>query len=244
MSKPVKVEPEGLRRAAADFDDVADRTKRLLDTLKGSSDSKGEAWGGDHAGDKFANGEKGYKKNRDNTFTALTNLVSVFEANAKNLRDSAKVFEENEQKLQVNREQTVRARRQAVDRPGGQYDYPLYNARQGTLRRLSRTTNAVEQPADSYDYPLHSARSDVPSEQLRPTYAVERPVTSVGYTHAAMDPVQHSTFSRAAVPPQNDIAPLEPFQAEMGTLPVEPYDTGSAILDSRPTTEGRVTEPE
>lgn len=99
MGKPVELEPEGLRRAANGFDDVADRTKKLLDTLKSSSDSKGEPWGDDHAGEKFADGEKGYKKNRDNTFSSVSTLVDVLRQNAKNLRDSATMFEENEHEL-------------------------------------------------------------------------------------------------------------------------------------------------
>ncbi|MGX1775682.1 WXG100 family type VII secretion target [Nocardia brasiliensis] len=102
MNKPIKIEPEGLRHAAADFEDLAETTKRLLDTLKASSGSKGEAWGNDKSGKKFAEGEKGYKKNRDSTFESLAKYAEVFEANAKNLRDSAKIYEENERAMVDN----------------------------------------------------------------------------------------------------------------------------------------------
>ncbi|WP_280449651.1 WXG100 family type VII secretion target [Nocardia brasiliensis] len=96
MTKPVKIEVTGLRASAAKFEDVADKTKHLLDTLKSTTGSKGEAWGNDKSGKKFADGEKGYKKNRDSIFESIAKVAEVFEANANNLRDSAKLYEENE----------------------------------------------------------------------------------------------------------------------------------------------------
>src|SRR5436305_1342149 len=68
MNDRIEIKPDGLRRSANEFDDLADKTKKLLETLKSSSGSKGEAWGDDKNGHKFADGEKGYIKNRDNTF--------------------------------------------------------------------------------------------------------------------------------------------------------------------------------
>ncbi|KIA63417.1 WXG100 family type VII secretion target [Nocardia vulneris] len=102
MTKPVKIEVTGLRASAAKFEDVADKTKHLLDTLKSTTGSKGEAWGNDKSGKKFADGEKGYKKNRDSIFESIAKVAEVFEANAKNLRDSAKLYEENEQEMADN----------------------------------------------------------------------------------------------------------------------------------------------
>ncbi|MFI6044585.1 WXG100 family type VII secretion target [Nocardia sp. NPDC051321] len=102
MNKPIKIEPDGLRRSADNFDELADKAKKLLETLKSSTSSKGEAWGGDKSGKKFAEGEKGYKKGRDNTFESLGAIAGVFEENAKNFRDSAKIYEENEQRLVEN----------------------------------------------------------------------------------------------------------------------------------------------
>lgn len=45
MNDRVELNPDGLRRSANEFDDLADKTKKLLETLKSSSGSKGEAWG-------------------------------------------------------------------------------------------------------------------------------------------------------------------------------------------------------
>ncbi|MFD6158124.1 WXG100 family type VII secretion target [Nocardia sp. NPDC060256] len=100
MAKPIKVEPDGLRNSATDFEAVADKTKKILETLKSSTSSKGEAWGDDKSGKKFAEGDKGYKKGRDNVFEALANVSEVFAQNGENLRDSAKIHEENE-RIQV-----------------------------------------------------------------------------------------------------------------------------------------------
>ncbi|MFI6165462.1 hypothetical protein ACIBCN_01630 [Nocardia sp. NPDC051052] len=102
MDKPIKIEPDGLRRSADNFDELADKAKKLLETLKSNSSSKGEAWGDDKSGKKFAEGDKGYKKGRDNTFESLAAITEVFAGNAKNLRDSAKIHEENERRLVEN----------------------------------------------------------------------------------------------------------------------------------------------
>lgn len=96
MDKPIKIEPDGLRRSADNFDEVADKAKKLLETLKSSTASKGEPWGDDKSGKKFAEGEKGYKKGRDNTFESLAGVADVLSKNAENLRDSVKIYEENE----------------------------------------------------------------------------------------------------------------------------------------------------
>ncbi|MGY2063657.1 WXG100 family type VII secretion target [Nocardia gipuzkoensis] len=104
MSERVQLDPEGLRRAATQFDGVADDARRLLDTLKTACTGRGEPWGDDHNGEKFADGEKGYKKNRDNTFESLSTLVDVLHKNADNLRDSAKTFEQNERELAKKKE--------------------------------------------------------------------------------------------------------------------------------------------
>ncbi|MFC9436032.1 WXG100 family type VII secretion target [Nocardia sp. NPDC057030] len=137
MDKPVEIKPEGLRRAATEFDDVADRAKQVLDRLKTASESKGEPWGHDHAGEKFADGEKGYKKNRDGTFSSLSSLVGVFQDNAKNLRDSAKTFEENEQAA-------LRARE------------PLHPTRTSAVRRFT----------DGYRPALHDSIAAMPRSRL------------------------------------------------------------------------------
>ncbi len=96
MTQPVGINPDGMRSAAAEFDDEADHVQNILDTLQTSSASKGEPWGNDKAGKQFADGDKGYKANRDNTFNSLSKLVQTLHDNADNLRDAAKSFEDNE----------------------------------------------------------------------------------------------------------------------------------------------------
>ncbi|MEV6558464.1 type VII secretion target [Nocardia sp. NPDC051756] len=96
MNQPIKINPDGLRRAAAGFDEVAEQLGKIHETLVQSTEAEGEAWGNDKFGKKFADGPKGYKVGRDNNFKSLTQLADVVEQNAKNLRDGAKVFEENE----------------------------------------------------------------------------------------------------------------------------------------------------
>ncbi|WP_433663166.1 type VII secretion target [Nocardia sp. CA-128927] len=158
MSKPVEIKPEGLRRAATEFDDVADRAKKVLDALKGSSESKGEPWGDDHAGEKFADGEKGYKKNRDGTFSSLSSLVGVFQDNAKNLRDSAKTFEENEQAALQPRQAVQRTRRDSVQRSVGGYSPTLRDSVAAVPRSRLLRTDAMPRndtaPLEPFQAPL------------------------------------------------------------------------------------------
>ncbi|WP_067646538.1 WXG100 family type VII secretion target [Nocardia harenae] len=93
MSQSIEIDPGGVRRAAGEFDAVAERTRRLLDTLTGACASRGEPWGDDKAGRQFADGDKGYRANRDNYFDTLSTLVEVFGDNATNLGDAADAFE-------------------------------------------------------------------------------------------------------------------------------------------------------
>ncbi|RDI68220.1 WXG100 family type VII secretion target [Nocardia pseudobrasiliensis] len=96
MDQHIELNPDGLRAAAADFDDVTDWLGKIRKILEDSTGALGEAWGHDKAGKKFADGPKGYKAGRDNSFKSLSQLADVLEQNANNLRDAAKVFEENE----------------------------------------------------------------------------------------------------------------------------------------------------
>lgn len=102
MTDSVEINPDGLRQAAVEFGVVADITRRILTDLQSDCEGRGEPWGDDKAGREFADGEKGYKANRDSTFTSLTGLVTVFGDNAVNLRDSANNFEANENEVSGN----------------------------------------------------------------------------------------------------------------------------------------------
>ncbi|MFD6161925.1 WXG100 family type VII secretion target [Nocardia sp. NPDC060256] len=96
MEESINIDPDGLRSAAAMFDDITDQLKKLTDTLVNSTNGEGEAWGDDRLGKKFAKGDKGYLVGRDNSFKNLSQLADILGQNATNLRDTANVFEENE----------------------------------------------------------------------------------------------------------------------------------------------------
>ncbi|MCM6776074.1 type VII secretion target [Nocardia sp. CDC159] len=99
MTQTVHVDLAGIRKAATEFEAVADKTRTTLNTLRAAAEGKGEPWGNDHGGEQFANGDRGYKAGRDRMYGVLGNLVQVFADNAKNLRDAAQTFETNESNL-------------------------------------------------------------------------------------------------------------------------------------------------
>jgi uncharacterized protein YukE len=96
MTDPIKIQPDGLRKAASEFDDVAHTADNIRNTLQSVTAARGEPWGHDTSGNAFADGPKGYKAGRDNMFHTLTQLVQLIEGNATNLRDTAQIFENNE----------------------------------------------------------------------------------------------------------------------------------------------------
>ncbi len=95
-NEPVSVNPDGLTNAANQFDAIADTTQHILNTLKSTTSSEGQPWGDDKSGKTFADGEKGYVSNANNTFSSLASLVGVFQQNASNLKDTVSTFEKNE----------------------------------------------------------------------------------------------------------------------------------------------------
>ncbi|MFC8042852.1 hypothetical protein [Nocardia sp. NPDC057353] len=113
MSQSVEIDPDGVRRAARQFEEVAAATRILLETLEQACNSRGEPWGDDKPGHQFADGEKGYLANRDSCFTTLGGLIEVFEANAVNLADTAHAFEVADQRTLPR--QRARLRRWASD---------------------------------------------------------------------------------------------------------------------------------
>ncbi|MGF6885539.1 uncharacterized protein YukE [Nocardia sp. GAS34] len=232
MNEPIKVEPDGLRRSATNFDDLAEKTKQLLDTLKSSLGSKGDAWGDDKIGSKFADGDKGFKKNRDNTFDSLSKVADVFQQNAKNLRDSATMYEKNEQ-------QGVMIRRRQDRSPSvGTSD---------TTREVAR--NDVARP----DNPRHDVARD---DQVAPEesgYAVQRSAASQQSSIPGTDPVnpggtgitgstegtpmalrhtqgavvdRQTTPEGSELPRQTPLAARRPESSIPGTDPVQSGGTG------------------
>ncbi|WP_433193052.1 WXG100 family type VII secretion target [Nocardia sp. CA-107356] len=228
--KPVEVKPDGIRRAAHEFDDVADTTKRLLETLKSASESKGEPWGGDKAGRKFADGEKGYKKNRDNTVESLSKVVEVFRQNATNLRDTATMYEENERRASIARtpqnRDTYRQRNAPIaPTPQNRDTYRQRNAPIAPTRQNRDTY----QPNEQRNAPIAHARSDIPS---RPALRSSLPGSDPSHDSAPrLKPFSMRISEAAAIP---DTAPSTEGVVE------SPQDTSheshSAPTELRPTT--------
>ncbi|MEU0505013.1 hypothetical protein [Nocardia sp. NPDC005998] len=166
MNDRVELNPDGLRRSANEFDELVDETKKLLETLKSSSGSKGEAWGDDKSGHKFADGDKGYIKNRDNTFESLSKVAEVFGANAKNLRDSATTFEKNEQ-------EQSRLRPQNQDRGVLQREQPRYWLRNRDRSDVQEESGRLE----TYSAPrrLRRTESSIPATDPVSREGTEQP---------------------------------------------------------------------
>ncbi|WP_063038578.1 WXG100 family type VII secretion target [Nocardia pseudovaccinii] len=214
--KPVEVKPDGIRRAASEFDGVADTTKKLLDTLKAASESKGEPWGGDKAGRKFADGEQGYKKNRDNTVESLSKVVEVFRQNATNLRDTATMYEENER------------RASNAPTPQNRDTYQPDQQRNAPIAR-TRQNRDTYQPDEQRNAPIADVRSDIPS---RPALRSSLPGSDPAHDSAPrLKPFSMRVSEAAAIP---DTAPSTEGVVE--TPQDTPHEPHSAPTELRPTT--------
>ncbi|MFI5776866.1 WXG100 family type VII secretion target [Nocardia sp. NPDC051570] len=188
MDKPVEINPQGLRSAATEFDGAAADAKKLLETLKSAAESKGEPWGDDKSGKKFADGEKGYKKNRDNTFESLSGLVGVLTQNANNLRDTAATFEKNEQEAGKSRRNAVERNNNAPLQPFEHVQAPLQPTQ--TLRRETlRAATPLSKPAytdpipgqDPESIPAHPGyfpRAQIPAEKVQQPFLGVAPLTN------------------------------------------------------------------
>jgi uncharacterized protein YukE len=97
MSQPIGINPDGLRKAANQFDDISHITQNIVNNLVAGCSGEGEPWGDDKAGKKFSEGASGYIANRDGTFKNLNQLVGIFGQNRDNLRQSATTFEQSDQ---------------------------------------------------------------------------------------------------------------------------------------------------
>ncbi|MEV6771280.1 hypothetical protein AB0N05_21935 [Nocardia sp. NPDC051030] len=100
MAGKVEVDPELLRQAGTKTANVTDRFKSVLTRLESAIDGKGEPWGDDTYGEKFANGEdgKGYTAAREN----LTKLT----ADASKKSDDQSTGQNDSSKLHANTDQT------------------------------------------------------------------------------------------------------------------------------------------
>ncbi|RDI55321.1 type VII secretion target [Nocardia mexicana] len=218
--KPIEVEPDGLRRSANEFDEVADRAEKLLETLQAASAGQGEPWGGDKIGEKFADGEKGFKSNRDNTFASLGKIVDVFHDNAKNLRDTARIYEENERKLSDGKQPLHSARPRSDDHQYGS----LNPARQDVP---TGWTPARYQPADALTPARHDVVSGATPVKSQPpdTISPARQDTPTGWAPANSRPADALTPARHDVPTGSGPTGSQPAGTTppTGTAPPDPY---------------------
>ena len=84
------VDPIRLRSAAPQFDAVADRLRTATSTLTAALSAEGECWGGDEAGQTFA---QSYLPQSEATTTALGNVVDALRAIRTSLDASADTWD-------------------------------------------------------------------------------------------------------------------------------------------------------
>ncbi|RDI46466.1 WXG100 family type VII secretion target [Nocardia mexicana] len=93
MVDRIELDPAKLREAAAEFEDIAERCRRTVDKLQDAIQSRGQVWGDDKIGEKFAKGEQGYESGRDNMIEAIDGRISLLNDNANQIRQAAEEFE-------------------------------------------------------------------------------------------------------------------------------------------------------
>ncbi|MGH4027063.1 MAG: WXG100 family type VII secretion target [Pseudonocardiaceae bacterium] len=84
------VDPTRLRGAAPQFDVVADQLRNVTSTLTAALSAEGECWGGDEAGQTFA---QSYLPQSEAATTALGGVVEVLRAIRTSLDASADTWE-------------------------------------------------------------------------------------------------------------------------------------------------------
>ncbi|MEV0293211.1 hypothetical protein [Nocardia sp. NPDC050710] len=78
MADNLKVYEDRLRKAGGKTGDVRDRINSVLLQLEAAIANRGEPWGDDKIGDRFANGDSGYKKSRDGLTDSTENMAETF----------------------------------------------------------------------------------------------------------------------------------------------------------------------
>ncbi len=84
------VDPTRLRSASPQFDTVADQVEDAGNALQAALSAEGPCWGGDEAGQTFA---QGYLPQAESTMTALRNVVEAVRAIRVSLDASADTWE-------------------------------------------------------------------------------------------------------------------------------------------------------
>lgn len=96
MPETIRIQPDELRRAAADFAAAAEKVQAVLRTLQTNADSKGNVWGQDRTGAQFANGPQGYLRGRTTMYAALQGNVDRCIQYAAGLRKTVDSFKRAE----------------------------------------------------------------------------------------------------------------------------------------------------
>src|SRR6266568_8269061 len=243
MSEPVSINPDGLRNAANQFDDISDTTRRILNTLTGGCNAEGEPWGDDKAGKKFSEGSQGYLANRDGTFKSLGQLVDLFGQNRDNLRDSAKTFEQNESQV-TNSTPSGSGNVPSGSGSGSSsssYTTPLQPRLQATRTQLQprqyaeATPETPAEPLQPREYA--EATPETPAEPLQPReYAQTTPETAAVPREYSEIPASQTTPVGQTTPG----TPLQPREYSSETLaqPLQPRQYSEGI----PATQPRLSE--
>ncbi|MGV9674398.1 hypothetical protein ACWDSJ_03880 [Nocardia sp. NPDC003482] len=94
MADKVQVDPQQLRSAAEVTADLATKVRKVGSDLRTAlagieSDGGNRPWGNDKTGKKFADGDKGYKKARDNLLSGTDGMGETLEQFANGQRTAA-----------------------------------------------------------------------------------------------------------------------------------------------------------
>ncbi|MBP1162446.1 WXG100 family type VII secretion target [Rhodococcus sp. PvR099] len=90
MSRPVWVDPDGLRSAAPRFEAVADALDRTRTQLSGALQAEGASWGSDETGAAFA---EGYVPGADSAVDGLLKVAEAMRAIAGAVTETADAFD-------------------------------------------------------------------------------------------------------------------------------------------------------
>ncbi|WP_083913186.1 WXG100 family type VII secretion target [Nocardia concava] len=95
MTGRVEVDPELQRVAAAKAGQITDRIRAVLTGLESASDGKGEPWGDDEYGERFAKGDgaNGYVSSRENLTTLVDKLAGKSDSHSTAQQDAAKLHD-------------------------------------------------------------------------------------------------------------------------------------------------------
>ncbi|MGV9801796.1 hypothetical protein ACWDTP_27500 [Mycobacterium sp. NPDC003449] len=96
MTSPLGLTPNDLRWNSRYLADISGRMKDVQSTLMQMLSGEGEAWGHDKIGKQFADGDKGYKAQRDwvdGSITAKTELLDFY---SNGLRVTADLLEQQD----------------------------------------------------------------------------------------------------------------------------------------------------